>query len=263
MKKIIFSIILILTACVALCAAVWPRNVEDRNVAEPEKSGVTAGIEDRSEEIPKILISASAAAPEAEAVAESETLKPEITAEEKIESMQPTETAPLTISRSAPVNSEPKAGDETVIDGKPYVWIPGFGWIKDEGGKSVGTTVGNPGDELTGNKVGQMGAATVGSDGDINKQVGIMGGGTVAEDMYENGHKIGIMGSWESASHETNAHVEPPEPTCDVIYIELQPPVTKDSTPPPYNSSLTARPPKITYQKPESRVVTRFFAAQC
>ncbi|MDI6829424.1 MAG: recombinase family protein [Armatimonadota bacterium] len=30
-----------------------------------------------------------------------------------------------------------------------------------------------------------------------------------------------------------------------------------------FNSSLTARPPKITYQKPESRVVTRFFAAQC
>lgn len=50
--------------------------------------------------------------------------------------------------------------------------------------------VGNPGDGLTGNKVGQMGGATVGSDSDINKQVGIMGGGTVTEDMYENGHKI-------------------------------------------------------------------------
>jgi len=56
------------------------------------------------------------------------------------------------------------------------VWIPGFGWIEDEGGGNVGiivdgegdinkqvgvmcggTTVGNPGDELTGNKVGIMG----------------------------------------------------------------------------------------------------------
>lgn len=37
-----------------------------------------------------------------------------------------------------------------------------------------GTMVGNPCDELTGNKVG------------------ITGGGTMADDMYEDGHKIGI-----------------------------------------------------------------------
>lgn len=76
---------------------------------------------------------------------------------------------------------------------------PGFGWIVDEGGGSVGTMVGYTGDKLTGNKVGIMGGATVGSDGNINKQIGIMGGGTVAEDMYENGHKIGIMGGDEAA----------------------------------------------------------------
>lgn len=35
--------------------------------------------------------------------------------------------------------------------------------------------VSNPDDEFTGNKVGIMGGTT-GSDGDINKQVGIMGG---------------------------------------------------------------------------------------
>ena len=47
-------------------------------------------------------------------------------------------------------SSEPKSGDKK--DGKVY--IPGFGWVKDEGGGSQG-------------KVGK-------SDGDINKQVGIM-----------------------------------------------------------------------------------------
>lgn len=79
------------------------------------------------------------------------------------------------------------------------------------------TMVGNPGDELTGNKVG------------------IMGEGTVAEDMYENGHKIGIMGGDESELHETTAPpAEQPESTGDVIYIEFQPTPTKDSTPPPY-----------------------------
>ena len=41
--------------------------------------------------------------------------------------------------------------------------------------------------------------------GDINKQVGIMGGGTVAKDMYENGHKIGIMGGDDSVPHKTAA----------------------------------------------------------
>ncbi|ACV61889.1 hypothetical protein Dtox_1002 [Desulfofarcimen acetoxidans DSM 771] len=64
--------------------------------------------------------------------------------------------------------------------------------------------VGNPGDQLTGNKVGVMGGGTVGSKGDINKQVGIMGGGTVAEDMYENGHKIGIMGDDDFAPKGTS-----------------------------------------------------------
>lgn len=35
------------------------------------------------------------------------------------------------------------------------VYLPGFGWVNDTGGS--GTTVGNEGDELTGNKVGSMG----------------------------------------------------------------------------------------------------------
>lgn len=56
---------------------------------------------------------------------------------------------------------------------------PGFGRIKDEGGGSVGTLVGNPDDELTGNKVGIMGGGmTVDDKGDLNKRVGIMGGGS-------------------------------------------------------------------------------------
>lgn len=62
-----------------------------------------------------------------------------------------------------------------------------------------------------------------------------MGGGTVAEDMYENGHKIGIMGGDESAPSNVSppAYAEP-EITGDVIYAPIQPLVTKDSTPPAY-----------------------------
>jgi hypothetical protein len=66
--------------------------------------------------------------------------------------------------------------------------------------------VGNPGDQLTGNKVGIMGGGTtIDGKGDINNQVGIMGGGTVAEDMYENGNKIGIMGGDECLSSAPSA----------------------------------------------------------
>lgn len=59
--------------------------------------------------------------------------------------------------------------------------------------------------------------------------------GTVAEDMYENGNKIGIMGGAECPSSAPTAPpAEQPQITGDVICTELQPPVTKDSTSPAY-----------------------------
>lgn len=232
MKKQIIAANTVITviACVALCAAVWPRSAEDGDLsAEPAKSTVTAENETRSEEIPQIFLSADTPTPEVEVVAESEPPKTEITEEEKRESPPPDTPKP-----STQLSSSPKSGDKAIIDGKLYIWIPGFEWIEDHNGEGVGTfaedmyengnkigviggstTVGNPGDELTGNKVGIM-DGTVGSDGDINKQVGIM------------------SGEEHSPSNTHPPSVEQPEPTGNVIYIELQPPVTKDSTPPPY-----------------------------
>lgn len=270
MKKQIIAGVTV-TACVALCAAVWPRSAEVEGLpAEPAKAAVTAEIEARSAEIPQILLYADTPAPEAEAVAESEPPKTEITAEKETEQPVPTQTAHSTEAIAS--SSEPRNGDVRVANGEKQIYLLGFGWIKDEGGGSVGTTVGNPGDELTGNKVGIM-RGTVGSDGDINKMVGIMGGSdasdnsnlapgtkkyiggvlhiwvpgfgyvphsgdnvvTYAEDMYESGVKIGIMGGDECPSSAlSSAPVEQPEPTGDVIYAPIQPPVTKDSTPPPY-----------------------------
>jgi hypothetical protein len=236
MKKQIITGILI-TACVALCAAVWPRSTEVEELpAEPVKTAINAEIEARSEETPEILLSAVTLARKPEPVVENEPTETEITTEEKTETVLPVEPMSRAISKSSPVSSEPKPGTIAVIGGVKSIWVPGFGWIKDEGGGSVaipvygegdidkqvgvmggGTMVGNPDDELTGNKVG------------------IMGNGTVAEDMYENGHKIGIMGGEKSApnnsSHQPSAESEP---MGEVIYTELQPPVTKDSTPPPY-----------------------------
>lgn len=177
-------------ACVALCATVLPRSAEVEDFAEPIKNAVSAEMEARSEETPLIFISEDVPKPEteviaedepediAEAVAESGLKETIITAEEKTEKAEPMPTAaqkPQAVSKSAPASAEPKSADRTVIDGKPHIWIPGFGWIADEGGGSVGTMVGNPGDQLTGHKLGIMGGGTtVDGKGDINKQVGIM-----------------------------------------------------------------------------------------
>ena len=70
----------------------------------------------------------------------------------------------LTDSEKPPVYEE----EQVVVDGgKPeaengqkkdgMIYIEGFGWIKDEGGGTIEEPVGNPGDELTGNMVGNMG----------------------------------------------------------------------------------------------------------
>lgn len=131
--------------------------------------------------------------------------------------MPPAEPIPQAVSKSTPASTEPKSGGKAIFYGKPHIWIPGFGWIEDDGGGSVGTMIGSPGDELTGNKVGIMdGGTTVGGKGDIAKQVGIMGG---AESAPSN------------TSTPTSAE---PEIIGDVIYVPLQPPVTKESTPPAY-----------------------------
>ncbi|MEK4454037.1 DUF6550 family protein [Paenibacillus sp. FSL L8-0506] len=49
--------------------------------------------------------------------------------------------------------TNPQAGDK---NSKGQVYVPGFGWLEDQGGGTQETVVGNEGDELTGNKVGTM-----------------------------------------------------------------------------------------------------------
>lgn len=71
---------------------------------------------------------------------------------EKVDAVKPVEHDKVTKPASSTSPSKPKSGDKK--DGKIYV--PGFGWIEDNGGGGSGTTVGNPDDELTGNKVGSM-----------------------------------------------------------------------------------------------------------
>jgi len=110
MKKQIITGIGIV-ACVALCAAVWPRSTEVENLPiEPLKSAVSAEIEARSDETRQILLSADTPADEASAATEIELLKTDITAEEKTETSPPMESAPPAVSKSEPTSTEPKPG---------------------------------------------------------------------------------------------------------------------------------------------------------
>ncbi|NSW92104.1 MAG: hypothetical protein HPY74_15780 [Firmicutes bacterium] len=226
MKNIITGMVII--GCAALCAAVWPRSAGEGKVPiEPMKTAVNAEMEAGPEETQQILLSAVTPVPE------NETEETEITAEK--ETQKPPQSQAVQPVKPAPSSSEPHMGDVRVVDGEKQVYILGFGWLKDEGGENVGTVaedmyengnkigvmgggtmVGNPGDELTGNKVGIMGrGTTVDGKGDITKQVGIMSGA-------------------ESEPNSSPSPPSEPEVAGDVIYTELQPPVTKNSTPPPY-----------------------------
>lgn len=121
MKKQVITEIAVIS-CVALCAAVWPRNAEVRDLpAEPVITAVYAKIEARPEETPQIFISGDIPAPEAEAVVESEPMKTKITAEKETASVPPASeiasTPSSTPKASAQSSPDPKPGTIAVIDG--------------------------------------------------------------------------------------------------------------------------------------------------
>lgn len=86
---------------------------------------------------------------------------------------EPTQEAKSPKASASPAES--RMGDTRVVNGEKQIYFLGFGWIKDEGGVQQ-RMIGSPDDELTGNKVGQMGGGTTEhGKGDINKMVVIMG----------------------------------------------------------------------------------------
>ena len=162
MKKRIIAVAF--TACLALCAAVWPQaETVEKTPAPSETTAVTTPRPTLPETeelvLPAITEKQESGMPEAEsapevAAKELPTPAPEI--EDEAETEQ--KSAPPTQTESAPVHPtqsesapEPIANDNELAD---MVYVPGFGWIRSEGPNHV----------------------------------------EYAEDMYENGNKIGIMG---------------------------------------------------------------------
>ena len=153
-----------ITACLALCAAVWPQTEKvEKTPAPSETTAVTTPRptlpEAEKPVLPVVTEKKESEMPEAESdpevtAEEMSAPTPEIErqfeAEQKSAPPMQTEPAPVhpTQSESAP---EPIANDNELAD---MVYVPGFGWMRSEGPNHV----------------------------------------EYAEDMYENGNKIGIMG---------------------------------------------------------------------
>ena len=139
------------TACLALCAAVWPQTEKvGETLPEAEKPVLPVVTEKKETEMPEDESALEVATEELpipvpeiedEAEAEQEYVPPTQTDSIPV---QPTQPEP----KSAP---EPIANDNELAD---MVYVPGFGWIQSEGPNHV----------------------------------------EYAEDMYENGNKIGTMG---------------------------------------------------------------------
>ena len=152
------------TACLALCAAVWPQTEKvGKTPAPSETANVTTPRPTLPEPeeliLPAITGKKESEMSETKSAQETTTeelpvpapeIEDEPMAEQKSAPPMQTEPAPVhpTQSESAP---EPIANDNELAD---IVYVPGFGWIESQGPNQV----------------------------------------EYAEDMYENGNKIGIMG---------------------------------------------------------------------
>ena len=153
-------------ACLALCAAVWPQteNVE-RTLAPSETTAVTTPRptlpEAEKPVLPVVTEKKETEMPEDESALEVATEElpipvPEIEdeAEAEQEYVPPTQTDSIPVQ---PTQPEPKSAPEPIANDNvlaDMVYVPGFGWIESQGPNHV----------------------------------------EYAEDMYENGNKIGTMG---------------------------------------------------------------------
>ena len=154
------------TACLALCAAAWPKTEKVWKTPAPsETTAVTTPRPTLPEPeeliLPAITEKQESGMPEAESAPEvaakelpipAPEIEDEPVAEQK--SAPPMQTDPTPVQ---PAQPEPKSAPEPIANDNELadmVYVPGFGWIESQGPNHV----------------------------------------EYAEDMYENGNKIGIMG---------------------------------------------------------------------
>lgn len=154
------------TACLALCAAVWPQTEKVGKTPAPSETAAVTTLQPTLPEPDELILqvitekqeSGVLKAESTPEVASEEVPIPSPEIEDDVEAEQ--ESAPHTQTDSAPVQPkqpEPKSAPEPIANDNELadmVYVPGFGWIQSEDPNHV----------------------------------------EYAEDMYENGNKIGTMG---------------------------------------------------------------------
>lgn len=153
-----------ITACLALCAAVWPQTEKVGETPTLSETTAVTALQPTLPEAEKPVLPAvtekkETEMPETKSAQETTTEElpvpaPEIEDEPMAEqkSAPPTQTDPTPVQPAQPESApEPIANDNELAD---MVYVPGFGWIQSEGPNHV----------------------------------------EYAEDMYKNGNKIGSMG---------------------------------------------------------------------
>lgn len=162
MKKLIM--VTVITACLALCAAVWPQTEVAEKLPTPAPTPAVSAPEPPVAE-PKTKVEAAPQTEKEKAeISKQEPghegiSEPEISPTEPAAALEPV-LEPMPEPIPAPeITATPEstpAPTPTAIDSQPgdMVYVPGFGWLESQGPNHV----------------------------------------EYAEDMYENGNKIGIMG---------------------------------------------------------------------
>jgi outer membrane biosynthesis protein TonB len=171
MTKKLLTAALAIAACATLWGAVCPQNASDGKVpaADQVTSTAAAAQEEHTGAIP-LSAAEKEYAPAEETNPPLPTEAPEpapVMAETQLPAAPPKETAapevkpaqaPQPVQSPQPEQPQPSAdpapGERSAAGGKAQVWVPGFGWVEDGGGNVC----------------------------------------TYAEDLYENGNKIGSMG---------------------------------------------------------------------
>ena len=155
-----------ITACLALCVAVWPQTEKGEKTPAPSETTAVTTLQPTLPEPDELILQVITEKQESGVLKAEST--PEVAAEEmsaptpEIEkqfeaeqkSAPPTQTDPTPVQ---PAQLEPKTAPESIANDNELadmVYVPGFGWIESQGPNQV----------------------------------------EYAEDMYENGNKIGIMG---------------------------------------------------------------------
>ena len=161
-----FIVTTAITACLALCAAVWPQTEKVEKTPTPSETTAVIAPQPTLPEaekpvLPVVTEKKETEMPETKSAPETTTeelpvpapeIEDEPVAEQK--SAPPTQTDPTPVQ---PAQLEPKTAPESIANDNELadmVYVPGFGWIESQGPNQV----------------------------------------EYAEDMYENGNKLGIMG---------------------------------------------------------------------